>query len=91
MKGSLCPIFRSESLLNGAFFVSPSTKKPMKTIQIDYYTGTGGSQFIAEKLAETLKNQDNSVVVNRIFRADITATKTLECGLLCADFPGSRL
>ena len=59
----------------------------MKTIQIDYYTGTGGSQFIAEKLAETLKNKDNSVVVNRIFRADITATKTLNADYYVLIFP----
>ncbi|MDR2973061.1 MAG: EFR1 family ferrodoxin [Bacteroidales bacterium] len=47
----------------------------MKQIQIDYYTGTGGSKLVAEMIAEKLKNNDISVVVNRIIRDKIEGVK----------------
>jgi ferredoxin len=43
----------------------------MKSIRIDYYTGTGGSKMVAELLAEKLKNDNCHVEVNRIYRDNI--------------------
>ncbi|MCL2413571.1 MAG: EFR1 family ferrodoxin [Bacteroidales bacterium] len=59
----------------------------MKNIHIDYHTGTGGSQLIAERLAEKLKTENNNVVVNRIFRADIKDAKTLDVDYYILIFP----
>ncbi|MCL2414259.1 MAG: EFR1 family ferrodoxin [Bacteroidales bacterium] len=59
----------------------------MKNIRIDYYTGTGGSQLIAERLAEKLKAENNNVVVNRIYRADIKETRTFDVDYYILIFP----
>ncbi|MCL2416412.1 MAG: EFR1 family ferrodoxin [Bacteroidales bacterium] len=59
----------------------------MKNIRIDYYTGTGGSQLIAERLAEKLKTENNTVIVNRIYRADTKEPKTLDVDYYVLIFP----
>jgi len=59
----------------------------MKNIRIDYYTGTGGSQFIAERLAEKLNAEGNTAVVNRIYRADIQGVKALDVDYYVLVFP----
>lgn len=41
-------------------------------IRIDYYTGTGGSKWIANLLAEKLRVNDRNITVNRITRNKIS-------------------
>ena len=53
----------------------------MKKIRIDYYTGTGGSKWIAELLAEKLKFNNVNVEVNRIVRDNINDIQEL-----CLDY-----
>jgi len=45
--------------------------KTDKLIRIDYYTGTGGSKLVAEKLSKKLKQNSFKVEVNRIVRDKI--------------------
>ena len=59
----------------------------MKNIRIDYYTGTGGSKLIARLLADKLKNDNNNVEVNRIFRDNISEVKQLENDYYILIFP----
>jgi len=53
----------------------------MKKIRIDYHTGTGGSKYIAELLAEKLTCSDVSVEINRILRDNINGDSEV-----CADY-----
>ena len=59
----------------------------MKNIRIDYYTGTGGSEWIARLLADKLKNDHRNVVVNRIYRANISDVEKLEKDYYILFFP----
>ena len=59
----------------------------MKNIRIDYYTGTGGSQLVAELLANKLKNENFSIEVNRIYRDNIKKVEKLEIDYYILIFP----
>jgi ferredoxin len=59
----------------------------MKNIRIDYYTGTGGSEWVARLLAEKLRNSNLTVEVNRIFRDHITEIEKLEADYYVLIFP----
>jgi len=49
----------------------------MKTIRIDYYTGTGGSKLVAELLAKELKAKEINVEINRIYRDKISGIEEI--------------
>jgi len=59
----------------------------MKKIRIDYYTGTGGSKYIAESLSKKLKSSDVCVEVNRIFRDRIRGTDEFPADYYVLIFP----
>ena len=59
----------------------------MKNIRIDYYTGTGGSEWVARLLADKLKSDNRNVAVNRIYRANIKDMETLETDYYILIFP----
>ena len=59
----------------------------MKNIRIDFYTGTGGSEWIAKLLADKLKYENNHVEVNRIFRDHIREVEQLETDYYILIFP----
>ena len=59
----------------------------MKNIRIDYYTGTGGSEWVAELLADKLKNENRHVEVNRIYRDHINKTENIETEYYILIFP----
>jgi len=59
----------------------------MKNIRIDYYTGTGGSEWIAELLADKLEAENLDVEVNRIYRDKINKVEKLEIDYYILIFP----
>jgi ferredoxin len=59
----------------------------MKNIRIDYYTGTGGSKWIAELLAEKLKDNDVNILINRILRDNINGIEELNVDYYLLIFP----
>ena len=59
----------------------------MKNIRIDYYTGTGGSEWIALLLADKLKRENHLVEVNRIFRDNTNGVEKLETDYYVLIFP----
>jgi len=59
----------------------------MKSIRIDYHTGTGGSKLVAELLAEKLKNSDACIEVNRITRDSIHGINELHVDYYLLVFP----
>ena len=59
----------------------------MKQIRINYYTGTGGSQLVAELLAEKLKSKGAAVAVNRIVRDKIIDREELNIDYYVLVFP----
>jgi len=58
-----------------------------KNIRIDYYTGTGGSELVAELLADKLKNENCTVEVHRIYRDNIKKVEKLETDYYILIFP----
>ena len=58
-----------------------------KNIRIDYYSGTGGSELVAELLADELKNKNIHVEINRIFRDNIKKVEKLETDYYILIFP----
>jgi len=58
-----------------------------KNIRIDYYTGTGGSELVAELLADKLKNENRIVEVHRIYRDNIKKVEKLETDYYILIFP----
>jgi len=59
----------------------------MENIRIDYYTGTGGSGWIAGLLADKLKAETFNVEVNRMYRDKITKVEQLEIDYYILIFP----
>jgi ferredoxin len=59
----------------------------MKKIRIDYHTGTGGSKWVAELLAEKLKNSDVNIEINRIIRDNIEGIDELGVDYYILVFP----
>ena len=59
----------------------------MKKIRIDYHTGTGGSKWVAELVAEKLKNNDVNVEINRIVRNNIKEVDELSIDYYVLVFP----
>ncbi|MCL1969701.1 MAG: hypothetical protein FWF65_09185, partial [Bacteroidetes bacterium] len=59
----------------------------MQNIRIDYYTGTGGSQLVAELLADKLKKENLNVEVHRIYRAHLNEVEKLETDYYILIFP----
>ena len=59
----------------------------MKTIRIDYYTGTGGSELIAELLAKKLEIQNINIEINRIYRDNIKEVEKLNADYYILIFP----
>ena len=59
----------------------------MKNIRIDYYTGTGGSEWVAKLLAENLKEENRNIEVNRIYRDHINKVETLDIDYYVLIFP----
>ena len=59
----------------------------MKNIRIDYYTGTGCSELVAGLLADSLKNENRNVLVNRIFRDNMNGVEKLETDYYILIFP----
>ena len=59
----------------------------MKTINIDYHTGTGGSELVARLLAEKLKTSNCNVEVNRIYRNRINGVEEVDVDYYILIFP----
>jgi len=59
----------------------------MKNIRIDYFSGTGSSEWVARLLADKLTNDNVQVEVNRIFREKIADNKKLEADYYIVIFP----
>ena len=59
----------------------------MKNIRIDYYTGTGGSEFVAQLLAGKLRELGAKIEINRIFRDNIKENEELEKDYYVLIFP----
>ena len=64
-----------------------SIHNEMKTIRIDYYTGTGGSELVARLLAEKLRAQNIDIEINRIFRDSINKVDELSVDYYVLIFP----
>ncbi len=59
----------------------------MKSIRIDYYTGTGGCQFIVEELTKKFVLKGINVEINRIKRANIHDLKEIIADYYILIFP----
>ena len=59
----------------------------MKTIRIDYHSGTGGSEMIAKLLANILNTHNIHIDVRRIFRENIVNTQILDIDYYILIFP----
>ena len=59
----------------------------MKNIRIEYFTGTGSSEWIARLLADKLTNDHTHIEVNRIYRDNIIGVKKLEADYYILIFP----
>ena len=59
----------------------------MKNIRIDYHTGTGGCELVAELLAKKLKAENLNVEVNRIYRDQIQYIENLTIDYYILIFP----
>ena len=58
-----------------------------KSIRIDYYSGTGGTELVAGLLSDKLKSKNVNVEINRIYRDNIDKIEKLEADYYILIFP----